>query len=135
MRHSLLKSIGIRELKPDEIKKCIRAQPHRRHEILRYVQKANYFAKAEEEHLKQVKDLGSKMKSASSKAHLDVSDTAYPKVTIRIGDTEKTLENGLKGVAFRLDPKEGITAYNLSGEGEAKSIDGETTRDATKSEE
>jgi hypothetical protein len=60
------------------------------------------------------------MKSASAKAHLDVSDTAYPKVTIRIGDAQKTLDDGLKGVQFRLDSKEGIAWGDLSGDGEEK---------------
>jgi uncharacterized protein (DUF342 family) len=58
LRHTLLKSIGIKELSTDEIKKQIRAQPHRKHEILRYVQKANDLAKTEEEQLKVAKDLG-----------------------------------------------------------------------------
>jgi len=94
LRLSLLKAIGISELNSEERKKQLRAQPHRKAEILRYVQKANDLAKAEEEHLTDVKTLGDKLKSASSKAHLDVSETAYPKVTIRIGNAEKALPPG-----------------------------------------
>ena len=120
LRHTLLKSIGIKELNTEEIKKQIRAQPHRKHEILRYVQKANDLGKTEEEQLKVAKDLGGKMKIASAKAHLDVSDTAYPKVTIRIGDAQKTLDAGLKGVKFGLDSKDGIVWGDLTGDGEEK---------------
>jgi uncharacterized protein len=118
LRNSLLKSIGIAKLDSDEIKKCIRSQPRRKNEILRYVQKANDLAKMEEEHLKTVKDVGDKMKRASSSAHLDVPDTAYPKVTVRIGNAEKTLDAALKGVQFRLDTKKGVVASELSGDGD-----------------
>lgn len=120
LRSTLLKSIGIAKLDPDEIKKSIRAQPRRKHEILRYVQKANDLAKSEEAHLKTVKDVGQKMKQASGSARLDVSDTAYPKVTIRIGNAEKTLDAALKGVRFSLDADEGVVATDLSGDGEKK---------------
>ncbi len=124
LRHSLLSSIGISKLEQGEIRKRIQAQPRRKHEILRYVQKANDLAKAEEEHLKIAKDLGSKMKQASSKAHLDVVDTAYSKVTVRIGEAEKTLDTTLKGVRFRLDSKDEIVAGSLSGDGENEDSEG-----------
>jgi hypothetical protein len=42
------------------------AQPHRKHEILRYDQKANDLAKTQEERLKVAKDLGGKMKKCVS---------------------------------------------------------------------
>ena len=115
LRLSLLKSIGISRLDASEIKRCIRSQPHRKHEILRYVQKANDLAIAEQEHQKVINDVGSRMRSASGNAHLDVSDIAYPKVTIRIGNATTTLDTALKNVSFRLDSKEGVKAYDQSG--------------------
>ena len=51
-------------------------------------------------------------------AHLDVADTAYSKVTIRIGNAEKMTDTELKAVRFRLDSKGDVVASELSGKGE-----------------
>lgn len=118
--HSLMKAIGITKLDTEEIRKAIIAQPRRKHEILRYVQKANDLAKIEAERDKESKDLAGQLSRSASNARLDVPDTAYPKVTVRIGERERTLDQGLKGVRFSLDAKEGIVARDLSGDGDGE---------------
>ena len=55
----------------------------------------------------------------SSSADLDVSDTAYPKVTIRIGDAGKALDAALKGVRSRQDSNEGVVAQDFSRDGDS----------------
>ena len=94
---------GIQVLKPDLIKQAIIKNPRKQKEILGWVQKANEQAKIEAECYQAINELGGKLRDSSREAYLDVKETAFSRVKVRIGNQEKTLEEDVKASRFELD--------------------------------
>ncbi|MCZ6635414.1 MAG: FapA family protein [bacterium] len=116
-REALLKVVGVTELKAEEIQKAMLRNPDQKNEILRYVSKANEYAKKQMTALEGLKMMRVDLKNSALDAHLDVTGTCHARVKIRIGNLEKVLEKDVKAVRFHLGKKKeekGVVCTNLS---------------------
>lgn len=105
---TLLKSIGLETLKMEEIRALISRASARKKTILHYVQKANELAKARQKYLDEQADLDTQIMASSQKAAIDVTDTAYARVSVRIGNAQVQIPDSLKHVRFAIDPTKNV---------------------------
>ena len=112
---NILKAIGLPALEPEEIRKLMARNPGRKNTIAHYIKKANQVAQFREKQLEERKRLAQKLGEAAEHATIDVQDTAFARVSIRIGNEETVSPDDLKGVRFRADPEGGVACTDLSG--------------------
>ncbi|MDP6776964.1 MAG: FapA family protein [Candidatus Latescibacteria bacterium] len=117
---NLLKALGLKALDPKEIRKRVARSPSKKASILQYVKKANSLTEIQKKKLEDHQQLGEKLREAASKAALEVSDVAYARVTVRIGDQEIATEDDLKAVRYALDKDGRIVPGELSPSGDKK---------------
>ena len=115
---NLLKAINLPALNSEEIRKLIAKAPARKNVVLHYVKKANQLAEAQEENVKEQKELRVQIINAARHTTVDVTDTAHARVAIRIGDEQIQIQKELKRARFHIDPegdKAGVFWKDLSG--------------------
>ena len=100
---NLLKALGLKALKTEEIRELIARKPNLKNKILHYVKKANQLAEVMEKQEQEQKKIRGQIEQAAKGACLDVQDTAYGGVRLRIGGEEVLHQDSLKGVRFHLD--------------------------------
>jgi uncharacterized protein (DUF342 family) len=102
-KQAILKAIGISALQHDQIKAAILKKPAMKNQILKFVNKANELAKSEADCIGAVDQIGARLAESAKTARIDVTNDAHARVKIRIGNSEKTLTEGVKAVRFRVD--------------------------------
>ena len=98
-----MEAIGVEELKPEPIKEQIQKNPRKAKIIVKYVQRANELAMTEKTSLSEAKGLVEKLKKGAAEARVDITNTVFHKVKIRIGEAETVFREDLKAIRFHLD--------------------------------
>ena len=112
---NLLKALGLKDLDKEEIRKLIGRNPRKKGAIVQYVQKANKVAEMRETQIQERQRLGQKLAEAAKSAALEVQETAFARVRVRIGTEEAVTQQDLKAVRYSLDADGQIAPAELSG--------------------
>ena len=115
--NNLLKALGLSALKTEEIRNLIARKPGLKNKIVHYVEKANQLAQVKEKQEQEQKKIRGQIEQTAKGGSLDVADTAYGGVRLRIGGEEAFQPDSLKGVRFHLEStgeKPGIVCADLS---------------------
>ncbi len=103
----LLGALGLSSLAAEEVKALVERNPRRAEAIEDKVAEATGFADTIETSKESVKALAEQIRSKAATVHLDVSNTAFHKVRVRVGNAETVLTADIKGARFRLKKKDG----------------------------
>jgi uncharacterized protein len=112
---NLLKALGLKDLDKEEIRKLIGRNPRKKGAIVQYVQKANKVVEMRETQIQERQRLGQKLAEAAKSAALEVQETAFARVRVRIGTEEAVTQQDLKAVRYSLDADGQIAPTELSG--------------------
>ncbi len=103
----LQKTLKLESLDPEEIQKLAKRLPGKKEMFISTMEKVGKLAEYREQQLKVQKEVGGRLAEEAKEAKLEVPETAYTGVTVRIGNEQIRVNDDLKRVCYHLQVKDG----------------------------